>query len=585
MSAAEGITRQYSGVIPGMSVGQNAVAKTYVDEGFAQLDADITSAVGAAAAAQNIANQGVSAANTAQSTANTAIGIASSAKSSADIAQDRINNLLVHNGDGTKDSELIDARKSIEGTSFPVLGARLNNVDAQLADTEKHLTERKNVLKYGVVGDGVTDDWAAMQAIFDEGGLIYIPSRVYFFSRRLNVNKTIDVLGERVYGSTNGTTFTFNIPDSDLTAINVSRGGRESSFENLRIVNISGSKTVDGFSTISSAGEFVTRLSLKFIYTDMFNRGFYLPACYLFDIHKCHASYNKTGFHFQGFSTAMHISACYALDNDDINYFINNLTYSTFDACASDGSDYGYWLINNRGVTFNGCGAENNGVTAMYMQDNNRNIVVSSLTGYGVGTIASPTTNLATMVHVAGANTHDIILNGICEASKLNTGTRTQSIVIGSGIVSELNNADVITGVTVGALCLYDGQYYSTAQPTSGYHKAGKMVWNTNSSGGVLGWKCYTSGTPGSWQTVVGLTSVSIGSTPQTIGQIAIVSEQVFVSIGTTSSADWVKVGKAVSVPATATSTGRAGDYASDASYFYTCYATNSWRRVAIATW
>jgi hypothetical protein len=40
-----------------------------------------------------------------------------------------------------------------------------------------------------------------------------------------------------------------------------------------------------------------------------------------------------------------------------------------------------------------------------------------------------------------------------------------------------------------------------------------------------------------------------------------------------------------VAVPATATSPGKVGDYASDANYFYSCYATNTWSRVPIATW
>jgi hypothetical protein len=40
-----------------------------------------------------------------------------------------------------------------------------------------------------------------------------------------------------------------------------------------------------------------------------------------------------------------------------------------------------------------------------------------------------------------------------------------------------------------------------------------------------------------------------------------------------------------VAVPATATSTGIVGDYAADASFFYICHATNTWKRVAIATW
>lgn len=47
----------------------------------------------------------------------------------------------------------------------------------------------------------------------------------------------------------------------------------------------------------------------------------------------------------------------------------------------------------------------------------------------------------------------------------------------------------------------------------------------------------------------------------------------------------WNEIGRKVAVPATATSTGTIGDYAFDASFFYTCHATNTWRRVAIAAW
>lgn len=37
--------------------------------------------------------------------------------------------------------------------------------------------------------------------------------------------------------------------------------------------------------------------------------------------------------------------------------------------------------------------------------------------------------------------------------------------------------------------------------------------------------------------------------------------------------------------PASATSTGTAGDIRYDADYIYVCIATNTWKRVAISTW
>ncbi len=40
-----------------------------------------------------------------------------------------------------------------------------------------------------------------------------------------------------------------------------------------------------------------------------------------------------------------------------------------------------------------------------------------------------------------------------------------------------------------------------------------------------------------------------------------------------------------VTAPASATSTGAAGQIATDANYIYVCVATNTWKRVAIASW
>lgn len=51
------------------------------------------------------------------------------------------------------------------------------------------------------------------------------------------------------------------------------------------------------------------------------------------------------------------------------------------------------------------------------------------------------------------------------------------------------------------------------------------------------------------------------------------------------SATDGYIISMKVPVPATATSGGQAGQWASDGSYLYVCTATNTWRRVAVATW
>lgn len=59
-----------------------------------------------------------------------------------------------------------------------------------------------------------------------------------------------------------------------------------------------------------------------------------------------------------------------------------------------------------------------------------------------------------------------------------------------------------------------------------------------------------------------------------------------FVTKGTAQvTANGNPVGVKVAVPATATSTGVPGQWAADASHYYVCTATNTWRRAALSTW
>ena len=52
-----------------------------------------------------------------------------------------------------------------------------------------------NVLDYGAVGDGVTDDTLAIQAALDSGaGSVYLPEGIYLFSTLIVNKNTISEL-------------------------------------------------------------------------------------------------------------------------------------------------------------------------------------------------------------------------------------------------------------------------------------------------------------------------------------------------------------------------------------------------------
>lgn len=179
MSSQYDITQQFlnGGVVPADLVGQETVSKTYVDDKVSFQDGEIAVIAGLAATAQNTANVGVSAAGAAQSTATTAVGAAgvaqhtaevaqttiethkistkahdslyitysgpvsgaSSVKQALDLTKQRVDNIVASGGESN--IEIVDARQPATGPAFPVLGERLNNVDAQWADTTDNITK------------------------------------------------------------------------------------------------------------------------------------------------------------------------------------------------------------------------------------------------------------------------------------------------------------------------------------------------------------------------------------------------------------------------------------------------------------
>lgn len=133
--ASQDITQQFKdgGVIPNKLIGQDAVSKTYVDTQDAIRDVNIAAIAGSASAAQASINNHV-----ASPTAHPAEHItysgevvgASNVKQAIDTEKRRTDSIVAQSG--TDITEIVDAR----GT-YPVLSARLNASDAQLAESEK----------------------------------------------------------------------------------------------------------------------------------------------------------------------------------------------------------------------------------------------------------------------------------------------------------------------------------------------------------------------------------------------------------------------------------------------------------------
>ncbi len=87
--------------------------------------------------------------------------------------------------------------------------------------------------------------------------------------------------------------------------------------------------------------------------------------------------------------------------------------------------------------------------------------------------------------------------------------------------------------------------------------------------------------------TATGTTNVTLPTTG-TLVNSAVTSLSSLATLGTLTAldvnADLIRV-RTSKTPASAGATGNAGEIAWDASYIYICTATNTWKRVAIATW
>lgn len=149
MSSSEEVVRQFSGIIPNMVTGQNAVAKTYVDEAFAALDADITTVAGSATAAQNSIDQHEVATAAHPATAITYSGnvLAYTVKEAIDKSSDRVEYFIANSGNSV--AEIVNARDG-----QPQLNDRLNIFDTQLAGNTQQI---KGIdVPYNYVGPVIT---------------------------------------------------------------------------------------------------------------------------------------------------------------------------------------------------------------------------------------------------------------------------------------------------------------------------------------------------------------------------------------------------------------------------------------------
>lgn len=244
-----------------------------------------------------------------------------------------------------------------------------------------------NVKDEGAIGDGVTDDRAAIQAAISKarvqgGGKVYFPAGTYRVGNTLNLWQGPDgwhnvfLIGDGVTATT--LDFATSPAGADGIAIN-GYGGRlgiqDMTIKNAKANGINVNKN-------SSPTSWISRIHMKNLVVDTCGQScIKFTQVYMGSFEDIEAR-NGTlrGFDLRGFHTSMVFTRCWAggdLEggNGGSGWFINGLTYGQFISCAADwNGGAGYQISNVGGCVFTACGAESNGQEGFLVVASNANI-------------------------------------------------------------------------------------------------------------------------------------------------------------------------------------------------------------------
>jgi len=120
----------------------------------------------------------------------------------------------------------------------------------------------KNAKMYGVVGDGVTDDSAAMQALLDLGGNIYFPPGTYIVGTKLNYNSNTFLMG----AGRGITIFKCKAGANLGTIFDPNTGSQDTPVSNVTMAHFSMDGSKDGTQTGANEGLYFHANYMGFLY-------------------------------------------------------------------------------------------------------------------------------------------------------------------------------------------------------------------------------------------------------------------------------------------------------------------------------
>lgn len=423
-----------------------------------------------------------------------------------------------------------------------------------------------NVLDYGAVGNGTTDDTAAIQAALDaaldQQKSLYLPRTtlgaqgLYRITAPLIVSRGINIFGD-------GTNYSGLLCDN-CSGFRINAGVNFVIIEKMLISQaVRYSTTPNSHRAIETLGTTGSR-NFWHIYRDLFIDGFQWPL-YLSFTWSTVINSVQTVFGFGGINSP----------GLSVNNFVTNCGFSGSGTVGSAGILIGDgqtstegWMISDcllyefdigvHGLNANNChvrgciidffkdfgvllqSTANGSSTNWIISDNYMATAVGASSGVRLlnnfgASVAQHRGNIVSNNQILGYSgatlSFGILQDGTAETNNVITGNRVSASVYDCSITAGertivANNQWKGPGFLNSVMVNYSGNegtiisaasllkqtngknfvYYLDAPPVSGTFVRGDIVWNqTPAAGGTPGWVCVTSGTPGTWKAMANL--------------------------------------------------------------------------------
>lgn len=413
---------------------------------------------------------------------------------------------------------------------------------------------------YGAVGDDATDDTLAIQAAINAahsagGGIVFFNGLHYKITANLTLYSNITIQGTGM----------------EVTIIRQASGGQDVLYGNDCSSIIINDITLLGNGLGSLPGS--NNCGIELTWTTAGNNPFHnfrnvsvkncgsdgirirTPIVCGFD--KVYVAFNGGhGFNWYEGGTSCNFRNCWARQNSAAGYRFNTSVYQSLTGCAADNNGVGYLVQSAQSIGFFGCGAEGqlkNG---------------APYNGYGFQIDNSSVIDMRACWITDNRNLGVWVTNGSNDVSIQaadNTPNASASFFIQTdvGTVSTIHELHNTTANSLGGTVnIYnDGAGGTTTKTLVVNGPNGPLTFTAATDGGDYN---ISSQNGNQFLALFGSGGANSLSLQLLDGKFIISTSQ---------------------TPATSGAAGIAGQIAWDASFIYVCVATNTWKRVAIATW